>query len=218
MKDCHGKRRKLKLGSHLLQSLAEYGTHTSIHGISYILDKSKSLSDKLVWILIFIASTGLAIFLIASSYMEWQENLVITSLKTVTKPIADLTFPSVTVCPAGQHLDTVEKVLYKDFLKWEKNRKGTREKKNLKEKWEDYMREVFQIKDKGIDIMDLLSTMISPSENGGNANAVRKNQLACEENKGRVKRLSNFVGKFLVPSTISLSIIAITRMRAGDGQ
>ena len=48
------------------------------------------------------------------------------------------------------------------------------------------MEEKYQIKDKGLNILDILNTMISPK--AGETNVVTQNQLACEKRFQRKKR------------------------------
>ena len=53
------------------------------------------------------------------------------------------------------------------------------------------MEETFQISEKGMSILEILNTMISPSDEASGANTVRDNEMACEKNKKRRKRSTN---------------------------
>ena len=68
---------------------------SSIHGLNYISTTRKSV--KLFWILVvFTGFTGAAI-LVHQSFQSWEESPVSTTIET--RPIPELTFPKVTVCP-----------------------------------------------------------------------------------------------------------------------
>ena len=107
--------KKPKSKSFILKNVEDFASRSTVHGVSYIFDKGLALFDRFLWFIIFLWSVFLEIFLIYSSYTDWQDNQVITTLKTVAKPVADLTFPAVTICAAGQHMGNVEKVLFYNF-------------------------------------------------------------------------------------------------------
>ena len=44
-------------------------------------------------------------------FSDWQDERTITSLKTISKPVNQLDFPSVTICKGGQNLQAVREVL-----------------------------------------------------------------------------------------------------------
>ena len=44
-------------------------------------------------------------------FSDWQDERTITSLKTISKPVDQLDFPSVTICKGGQNLQAVREVL-----------------------------------------------------------------------------------------------------------
>ena len=44
-------------------------------------------------------------------FSDWQDERIITSLKTISKPVDQLDFPSVTICKGGQNLQAVREVL-----------------------------------------------------------------------------------------------------------
>ena len=171
----------------ILHNIQQYGNHSSIHGIGYIFDQTSSIFNRFLWSILMIISLIIASLIIRSSYTQWQRNKVITSLKTVAKPVTELEFPAVTICAAGQHMDAVEQALYNNFMDWDSKR-PLLQKKDLEERFGDYMREVFFIDEKGLTIMELLNTMIIPSEDADNNNAVRRNEVYCAKKKRRSKR------------------------------
>ena len=80
-----------------------------------------------------------------------------------------------------------EKVLFHNFKKWEQEQ-SVKDKKSTEESFEEYLEETFQIHEKGTNILDILNTMISPSDEASGANAVRSNELACASKNKRRKR------------------------------
>ena len=154
--------------------LEEYANHSTIHGISYIFDKSIGIVDRVLWLITVICSLCMVLGMINSSYHSWQENQVITTLKSTTKPVSELGFPSVTICADGMHMGLAEKVLYNNFLEWrEENGAGN----NLEENFAKYMFDVFQIKKKGLNILDILSTLVAPAS--FESNEIRQTEQAC---------------------------------------
>ena len=108
----------MKRKSKLTKNAEEYANRATVHGISYIFDRDLAKLDKALWLIIVLGALCLAVWMINTSYTSWQDNQVITTLKTTTKPITDLDFPAVTICAAGQHMDNVEKALFDNFDQW----------------------------------------------------------------------------------------------------
>ena len=167
----------------------EYANRSTIHGISYIADRTLSLPDRLLWLVIFIVMAGLATWFVLDSYKDWQEDPVITTLHTVAKPVTELGFPAITICGAGQHMNIVEKALYQNFIKWKTSQPD--DNMSLEKLFVAFLKEKFQIKEAGLSIMDILNTMVSPSNEASDAISVRKNQITCEKKAKRKKRNSN---------------------------
>ena len=74
----------------------EFLSNSTSHGLVYI-HSAKSRAVKVAWILIVALGFGFAAFLIGNSYSEWVDSPVSTVV--TTKPISDLEFPEVTICP-----------------------------------------------------------------------------------------------------------------------
>ena len=189
------KRLRANMASHFKNHIQAFGKNSTIHGIGYIANQSMNPLDRFIWLVLFLASTTIGLILVLSSYNEWQNNQVVTTLKTVAKPVTDLEFPAITICGSGQHMSNVERALYNSFREWDQGRSELAREKILGERFEDYMREVFQITEKGLSIMDILDTMISPNQEGSGTKAVVNNELACAEEKRRKKRTT--IGKLI---------------------
>ena len=77
-------------------TLREFLENSTIHGLCHI-STAQSRVARAAWVAIVVACFAVAISMISSSYKEWQESPVSTTIST--HPITELEFPSVTVCP-----------------------------------------------------------------------------------------------------------------------
>ena len=68
---------------------------STIHGVSHISTKRKFV--RIFWTLVVISGFTGAGVLIYQSFQSWDESPVKTTIET--HPIAEITFPKVTVCP-----------------------------------------------------------------------------------------------------------------------
>ena len=89
----------------LAKNAEDYASRATVHGIGCVFDKEVAILDRALWLIIVLGALCLAMWMINTSYTSWQDNQVITTLKTTTKPITDLDFPAITICAAGQHMD-----------------------------------------------------------------------------------------------------------------
>ena len=93
-----------------LTILRHFFESSTIHGLVHI-STAKSRAARAAWVAIVVASFTFAIHMIASSYKEWQESPVSTTI--TTHPITDLEFPAVTVCPPWESNTAVNHLLRK---------------------------------------------------------------------------------------------------------
>ena len=82
---------------------------------------------KVLWFVVVSLGFLGAGFLIGNSYNEWQKNPISTSI--TTKPIADLEFPVVTVCPPKD----INTALYHDLVKAGNETLSEKDRKTLKQ-------------------------------------------------------------------------------------
>ena len=73
-----------------------------MHGVGYLGDTSLARVDRLLWLLVICCSFLASLNVILSSYYAWQDNMVLNTLKTTTKPVTEIEFPAVTICGAGK--------------------------------------------------------------------------------------------------------------------
>ena len=85
-----------------LEAVKEFLEGSTIHGLVHI-STAKSKIARVAWLGIVVACFAMAVSMITSSYKEWQESPVSTTI--TTHPITELEFSTVTVCPPrGQTL------------------------------------------------------------------------------------------------------------------
>ena len=122
----------------------------------------------------------------------WQKEPVITTLKTVGKPVSEIAFPTITICSPGLFMENVRIALEKSFNQWRIEENKSWEESEIPNLMAEFMKEKFQIKARNVNLMDILNTMISPKdvETSVAANGVRENIEACARaaKKGRKKR------------------------------
>ena len=93
-----------------MEVLREFLESSTIHGLTYIstakvsqignqyfITVSQTKAGKFCWFLVVCLGFTGAGYLIHTSYSDWQKSPVSTSIST--KPISELEFPTVTVCP-----------------------------------------------------------------------------------------------------------------------
>ena len=78
--------------------MEQYLEATTVHGFSY-LHRRNSAFDRILWIAIIVTGFSLASFIIHDSVVDWEENQTITTLESIARPIQEVQFPTVTVCP-----------------------------------------------------------------------------------------------------------------------
>ena len=159
--------------------------------VNYVADCKLPILTNFLWLIICICSSTFAIYLVTESYTSWQKEPVITTLKSVGKPVTEITFPTVTICSPGLFAENVKLALEKSFNQWRFQGDKTSEESEIPALMAEFMEEKFQMKEGGnVNIMEILNTMISPKDVESNvaANGVRENVQACAAKKRRKKR------------------------------
>ena len=75
--------------------IKEFFENTTIHGLSYL--STEHHFSKLFWALVVASAIVFEAFLINSSFLDWENDPVGTTI--ITLPISQIDFPKVTVCP-----------------------------------------------------------------------------------------------------------------------
>ena len=133
------------------------------------------------------------------NYSNWQDNFTITTLKVTietkysksenifiqdaAKPVADLPFPSVTICSPGLNMEAVEEAIIDDFEHWLSENKTDADGR-LEDLLNEFMEEKYATAVATENIFDKIKGMSSPpTEKESNiiASAVLQNSVACKE-------------------------------------
>ena len=132
---CKGLRRKVE----------DYTSTSSLHGVQHLT--TGPLPLRLLWfLLLLLALLGASIFA-KTILVEWQEHRTATSLRTMTKPVEELTFPAVTICRGGQDLQAVRAALQEDIAAWQEReeQEGRRKRAVAAPHSDDYCMERFGV-------------------------------------------------------------------------
>ena len=81
------KQQRATLWSDLVERVSQYGERSSIHGVNYTLDRALAWLDRALWLLLLTAALALAGFMVWRTLADWQDRQVVTTLKTITKPV-----------------------------------------------------------------------------------------------------------------------------------
>lgn len=92
----------------------------------------------------------------------------------------DIEFPTVTICGSGQYFGPVETTLSNQFDEWNMNNNSkinqTEEQKT--EAFREFLAAVYKVEN-GTNILDILSTMISPELEAAAARNLLRHQQVC---------------------------------------
>ena len=180
----------------------EYAEGATVHGVGYIFDELLPTIDRVIWGVSVGFFFVLAVLFTTNAYTDWQDNMVITTLKNTAKDVTELVFPAVTVCSEGLNMDAVSKALARDFSEWsEEKHRAEALHSDLANPFirlnkrqvgvgptdaSNYMQEKFGIsQDSEFSIFDVINAMSSSNvEKSTASDGVRKNQLACASSGG----------------------------------
>ena len=119
-----------------------------------------------------------------------NDEKVVTTLKNTAKPVTEIPFPTITICGSGLYMENVEIALEKSFNQWRLSKKKSWNSDELDDLLAEFMQEKFQIKQKGLTIMDILNTLVSSQDVNAVlvSNVVRDNALACDNSVDNTRR------------------------------
>ena len=78
---------------------SSFSNDTTIHGLKYIGENRRHWVERLFWLIFFTASVITCTIIIMKTYIKWQSSPVIVSFNEKLKPIWEIPFPAVTICP-----------------------------------------------------------------------------------------------------------------------
>ena len=106
----------------MLHTSQECASETSVHGLSYLFKRGRSVPERCLWSAVVALAIVFALFQVPTLYIQWQNDPVITILDTVGHPIEEVEFPAVTICPQGSVYKILESVLFKQFKEYLSNK------------------------------------------------------------------------------------------------
>ena len=119
-------------------------------------DSKLSILTNLLWLIICVCCSTFAIYLVRESYTMWQKEPVITTLKSVGKPVTEIAFPTVTICSPGLFVENVKVALEKSFNQWRFQGDKGLEESGIPSLMAEFMEEKFQMKDSdNVNIMNI---------------------------------------------------------------
>ncbi len=77
----------------------EYCEHTTLHGWIYVIESNKKRLQQLFWLALIIIFNVLALVIVINSIIDWENEPTITTIKNYSANVADVQFPTITVCP-----------------------------------------------------------------------------------------------------------------------
>jgi hypothetical protein len=60
----------------------EFAGNTTVHGITYIFDKTIFFIERILWLCVVVSCASLAVYWSIGMYHSWKESPVLTSVKT----------------------------------------------------------------------------------------------------------------------------------------
>jgi hypothetical protein len=93
-------------GARVYNIIQEYSEYSTIQGVLYIFKGNQTQVGRIFWSLVIFAMLLLGTYWSVAAYSNWQDNPIITTVKTSALPIKDIEFPAVTICSQGLNEDT----------------------------------------------------------------------------------------------------------------
>ena len=94
-------------------------------GVQYL--SNRSYIAQAIWMILVVLALVAAAIFAKNVFSDWQTQHTITSLKTMSKPVDELEFPSVTICKDGQNMHAVREALRREKNVWAAGKRMKRE-------------------------------------------------------------------------------------------
>ena len=85
-----------------MEDFSAFCKRTSLHGLQYLGDAGTHPLKKVFWFVVIILSIISAAILIYYNTVVFRKSTVLVSVETMTAPLSEIYFPSVTVCNINQ--------------------------------------------------------------------------------------------------------------------
>ena len=102
----------------ILETLRDYSSNSSIHGVPYLGNHEHSICGRLFWIIAVCVALTCTLSQVYNLCYQWVDDPVVTTLETISLPVEQIDFPAVTLCPQGSTEDIVDNFFYYQFLEY----------------------------------------------------------------------------------------------------
>ena len=129
------------IASRLCDTIQDYGSISTIHGLRYITDPRQYNLGRYFWFLVGVVCLALTAYQIFCLYTQWTtEDPTITTLAMMNLPIDQIKFPSVTICPQGSVASIGKGIAFRHFVDWVRTRSNLaklRTKRSSSNGWDE---------------------------------------------------------------------------------
>ena len=116
-KDSNGKKKSKKSKTVLKDEVVKFFGESTIPGFKYVV-KGQTLLERTTWAIFIAIAFGYAGNTVYQTFLDWDNNPVITTIDEVGLPVSQLPFPAITVCdiaslkmPRRNRWNLIEKLL-----------------------------------------------------------------------------------------------------------
>ena len=113
---------KSQLKNETYDIVQDYSEYSTIQGVIYIFQKQQTACGKIFWSLVVFLMLALGTYWSFKAFNNWQDNPVITTVKTSAYPVNGIEFPAITICSQGANEDILSAGFFNLFFKFAKKR------------------------------------------------------------------------------------------------
>ena len=107
--------KRLKVARAFGKSFKEFLTKTSVHAYHYLVEPNRNSIEKSMWIIIHLAMSISAIYIVLFAWSRFTANPTITTLESQHHSIFDLDYPAIAIC-SNNKISRTYAENYADFL------------------------------------------------------------------------------------------------------
>ncbi len=112
-----------KTSKEIYKAIQDYSEYSTIQGVVHIFSTNQKTVGKIFWILTVVSLLILGTYWSISAYYSWQDDPVLTTVKTSAYPVTDIEFPAVTICGHGSNMDILTAGFFNLFFNYLKSKK-----------------------------------------------------------------------------------------------
>jgi hypothetical protein len=94
-------------GKQMYNIIQDYSEYSTIQGVIYIFQTNQTQVGKVFWSMVIVTMLALGTYWSVCAYQDWQDNPVMTTIKTSALSIKEINFPAVTICGQGMNDDII---------------------------------------------------------------------------------------------------------------